>query len=179
VMEASTVRSALRLMVRGLALGLFLGSASTVLAQNRIATPGWEGFALRDPEGKFDRCVLYNRSIDALVVSPYEMLGITRAAEGQVGLLVFFTPRSLTRGNNIPVTLTVDGRPLAPLSGAAISDFHVSVNGPLRPNAIEALRQAKVIEASAENKTIRFEVADVDAVLDTLDACVKANGPQN
>jgi hypothetical protein len=158
-----------------LAAMLCLAPMPTAIGQNRIAAPGWEGFALRDPAGKFDRCVLYNRSIDALSVSPYEMLGITRAATGQVGLLVFFTPSALTRGSNIAVNLKIDGRPFAPLSGAAISDFHVSVAGPIGANALEALRQAKVIEASAENKTIRFEVADVDAVLDTLDECVKAN----
>jgi hypothetical protein len=159
----------------GLAGIIYVGLAPIASAQNRIATPGWEGFALRDPAGKFDRCVLYNRSIDALTASPYEMLGITRAAAGQVGLLVFFTPRALTRGSNIAVDLKVDGRSLAPLSGAAISDFHVSVAGPIGPNALEALRQAKVIEAKAEDKTIRFEVADVDAVLDTLEGCVKTN----
>ena len=163
------------LALSGLAGILYFGFAPMALAQNRIATPGWEGFALRNPEGKFDRCVLYNRSIEALSASPYEMLGITRAAAGQVGLMVFFTPRALTRGNNIPVNLKVDGRSLAPLSGAAISDFHVSVAGPIGPNVLVALRQAKVIEAKAEDKTIRFEVADVDAVLDTLDECVKAN----
>jgi hypothetical protein len=32
-----------------------------------------------------------------------------------------------------------------------------------------------VIEAKAEDKSIRFEVADVDAVLDTLEECVQAN----
>ena len=163
------------LALSGLAGILYFGFAPMALAQNRIATPGWEGFALRNPEGKFDRCVLYNRSIEALSASPYEMLGITRAAAGQVGLMVFFTPRALTRGNNIPVNLKVDGRSLGPLSGAAISDFHVSVAGPIGPNALAALRQAKVIEAKAEDKSIRFEVADIDAVLDTLEECVQAN----
>ena len=163
------------LAVSGLAGMLALGFGPKASAQNRIAAPGWEGFALRDTEGKFDRCVLYNRSIEALSVSPYEMLGITRGGAGQVGLLVFFTPRALTRGSNIPLNLRVDGRALAPLSGAALSDFHVSVAGPIGANGLEALRQAKVIEATAENKTIRFEVADVDAVLDALDECVKAN----
>lgn len=160
----------------GLAGMVIFGPGPQASAQNRIATPGWEGFALRDTDGKFDRCVLYNRSIEALSASPYEMLGVTRSAAGQVGLLVFFTPRAMTRGSNVPVNLKVDGRALAPLPGAALSDFHVSVAGPIAPNAIEALRQAQVIEATAENKTIKFEVADVGAVLDTLDECVAANG---
>jgi hypothetical protein len=163
------------LAVLAVAAMIYSATASTATAQNRIGTPGWEGFALRDPEGKFDRCVLYNRSIDALSVSPYEMLGITRAATGQVGLLAFFTPSALTRGRNIAVNLRIDGRTFAPLSGAAISDFHVSVGGPIGATTLDALRQAKVIEATAENKTIRFEVANVDAVLDTLDECVQAN----
>jgi hypothetical protein len=144
-------------------------------AQNRIAAPGWEGFALRDPTGKFDRCVLYNRSIEDLTASPYEMLGITRSAKGDVGLLIFFDPRALTRGSNVPVNLRVDGRPLPPLTGAAISDFHVSVGGPIGPNAVSALRQASKIEATAESKTVQFEVSDVGGVLDTLAECVKTN----
>jgi hypothetical protein len=160
-----------------LALLALLGIAGlpAAWAQNRIAAPGWEGFALRDPTGKFDRCVLYNRSIEDLTTSPYEMLGITRSARGDVGLLIFFDPRALTRGNNIPVSLKVDGRPLPPLTGAAISDFHVSVGGPIGPNAVSALRQASKIEATAENKTVQFEVSDVGSVLDALNECVKTN----
>jgi len=157
-----------------LAAALCFGGCPGALAQNRIEAPGWEGFALRGSEGKFDRCVLYNRSIEALTASPYEMLGITRGAAGQVGLLVFFTPGALKRGN-VAVNLKVDGRPVAALSGAVISDFHVNVAGPIGANALAALRQASRIEATAENKTVRFEVADVDTVLDALDECVKAN----
>ena len=164
------------LAVSGVIAMLYFAAEAPPRAQNRIVAPGWQGFALRSPEGKFDRCVLYNRSIDALTTSPYEMLGITRASGGQVGLLVFFTPRALTRGGNIAVNLKIDGRALAPLSGVAISDFHISVDGPINANALAALRQAKQIEVKAENKTIQFEVADVDAVLDTLDECVQTNG---
>jgi hypothetical protein len=158
-----------------LAAALYFCGCPGAFAQNRIEAPGWEGFALRGSEGKFDRCVLYNRSIEALTASPYEMLGITRGAAGQVGLLVFFTPGALKRGSNVAVNLKVDGRPVAALSGAAISDFHINVAGPIGANALAALRQASRIEATAENKTVRFAVADVDAVLDALDDCVKAN----
>ncbi|MBO0759414.1 MAG: hypothetical protein J2P54_26545, partial [Bradyrhizobiaceae bacterium] len=66
-----------------------VGTESATWAQNRIAVGRWQGFAVRDPENKFDSCVLYNRTIDQLTISPYEMLGITRAANGDVGLLVF------------------------------------------------------------------------------------------
>ena len=146
-------------VMAALAAALCFGGCPGALAQNRIEAPGWEGFALRGLEGKFDRCVLYNRSIEALTASPYEMLGITRGPAGQVGLLVFFTPGALKRGN-IAVNLKVDGRPVAALSGAVISDFHVNVAGPIGANALAALRQASRIEATAENKTVRFEVAD-------------------
>jgi hypothetical protein len=139
-------------------------------AQNVISAAGWQGFALRSPEGKFDRCVLYNRTIEALSSSPYEMLGLTR-----VGLMVFFSPRSLQRGANIAVNLKVNGKPLAPLTGTAPSDFHISVDGPIGRSTIAALRQAKAIEATAENKTVQFQVDDLGSVLDELDACVKSN----
>jgi hypothetical protein len=154
---------------------LSVGGLSEALAQNRIAAPGWEGFALRDPTGKFDRCVLYNRSIEDLTMSPYEMLGITRSAKGDVGLQIFFNPRALTRGSNIPVNLKVDGRPLPALNGAAMSDFHVNVAGPIGANAVAALRQASTIEATAESKTVQFEVSDLGSVLETLNDCVKTN----
>ena len=150
-----------------------VGTASATLAQNRIAVGAWQGFAVRDPENKFDSCVLYNRTIDKLTLSPYEMLGITRAANGDVGLLVFFTPGALTRESDVPVNLKVDGRSLPPLSGVAKSDFHVSVAGPIGPDELTALRGAKQIEATAENKTLTFTVADIGAVLDTLNECVK------
>jgi hypothetical protein len=35
------------------------------------------------------------------------------------------------------------------------------------------------MEATVENKPIRFELADVAAVLDKLDACVKMYGPKS
>jgi hypothetical protein len=164
-------------LLRALAFGGIVvgnvGAAAEAWAQNRIVAGAWQGFAVRDPENKFDSCVLYNRSIDELTISPYEMLGIRRAANGDVGLLVFFTPGALTRDSSVPVNLKVDGHPFAPLNAEVKSDFHVSVAGPLRADELAALRVAKEIEATAENKTITFQVSDVDAVLDTLSNCVK------
>ena len=55
-------------------------AAAQARAQNPISQDSWEGFALRDADNKFDRCVLYNRSIQALTASPYQMFGITRDA---------------------------------------------------------------------------------------------------
>lgn len=39
---------------------LVVGSAG---AQNSISQDGWEGFATRDAANRFDRCILYNRTI--------------------------------------------------------------------------------------------------------------------
>src|SRR5262245_52862492 len=80
-----------RLVKRGaiyaaLVLALFAGGPAH--AQNMISQDGWEGFAMRDTENNFDRCVLYNRSIQALTASPYQMFGITRDAAGRIGLLI-------------------------------------------------------------------------------------------
>lgn len=171
--EAWTVKISSWFWVSSLVCIVNIGTASAAWAQNRIAVAGWQGFAVRDSENKFDSCVLYNRTIEKLTISPYEMLGISRAANGDVGLLVFFTPGALTRESDVPVNLKVDGHPLPPLSGIAKSDFHVSVAGPLGPDELAALRGSKEIEATAENKTITFSVVDVGAVLDTLDECVK------
>jgi hypothetical protein len=41
------------------------------------------------------------------------------------------------------------------------------------------LRDAKTMEAAVDGKPIRFELADVGAVLDKLDACVKMYGPKS
>jgi hypothetical protein len=164
---------ALPLMALGFVSGLL--PISDAAAQNVISAAGWQGFALRNPEGKFDRCVLYNRTIEALSASPYEMLGLTRNAAGKVGLMVFFDPKALQRGANVAVNLKVNGKPLAPLTGTAPSDFHVSVDGPIGRATLAALRQAKAIEATAENKTVQFQVDDLGSVLDELDACVKSN----
>jgi hypothetical protein len=171
--EAWTVKISFWLWISALVCIVYVGTTPAAWAQNRIAVAGWQGFAVRDPENKFDSCVLYNRTIDQLTLSPYEMLGVTRAANGDVGLFVFFTPGALTRENEVPVNLKVDGHPLPPLSGVVKSDFHVSVAGPIGPDELAALRGAKQIEVTAENKTITFTVADIGAVLDTLDECVK------
>ena len=146
-------------------------------AQNLITQDSWEGFALRDTDNKFDRCVLYNRSIQALSASPYQMLGVTRDAAGRVGLLVFYEPRTLTRGATT-VRLKLDQRATAAVPGEAVSDFHVQVPA-LDATTLAALRDAKAIEAAVDTHTIRFELANVGAVLDRLDACVKIYGPKS
>ena len=153
-----------------------LVTANQAGAQNMISQDSWEGFAMRDAETRFDRCVLYNRSVQALTASPYGMLGITRDAGGRIGLLIFYEPRALTRGDTT-VHLKLDQRPQVTVAGTALSDFHINVPA-LEPATVTALRDAKTIEATVEGKTIRFELGDVGAVLDKLDACVKMYGPK-
>jgi len=154
-----------------------LAMANQAGAQNVISQDSWEGFALRDAETRFDRCVLYNRSVQALTASPYGMLGVTRDAGGRIGLLIFLEPRALTRGDTT-VRLKLDQRPPVTVAGTALSDFHVNVPA-LEPATVAALRDAKAMEATVEGKPIRFELADVGAVLDKLDACVKMYGPKS
>jgi hypothetical protein len=158
------------------ALLLVLLAAAPAGAQNMISQDGWEGFATRDAENKFDRCVLYNRSIQALSASPYQMFGITRDGAGRIGLLIFYEPRMLTRGETT-VRLKLDQGPPVSVAGTVLSDFHVNVPA-LEPAAVAALRGAKAIEATVADRTIRFDLADVGAALDRLDACVKSYGPK-
>lgn len=146
-------------------------------AQNLITQDGWEGFAMRDSNNNFDRCVLYNRTVEALTASPYDMLGITRDAAGHIGLLVFYEPRALTRGNTT-VRLKLDQRPVVTVAGDVLSDFHVDVPT-LDNDTVAALRDAKSIEATVGGHTIRFDLANTGAVLERLDACVKIYGPKS
>ena len=159
------------------ALLIALTMAGPAGAQNLISQDGWEGFAMRDAENRFDRCVLYNRSVQVLSASPYQMLGITRDAAGRIGLLIFYDPRMLTRGDTT-VRLKLDQRAPVSVAATALSDFHVNVAA-LEPATLAALRDAKAIEATVEGHTIRFELADVGAVLGALDACVKNYGPKS
>lgn len=161
----------------GVALVLAVLTAVRAGAQNLITQDSWEGFAMRDNDNNFDRCVLYNRSIEALTASPYEMLGITRDAGGHIGLLIFYDPRALTRGHTT-VRLRLDQRAPLSLPADALSDFHVNVAA-LEPDTLAALRDAKSIEATADGHTMRFEVSGVAGVLDRLDACVKMYGPKS
>jgi len=158
------------------ALLLALLAAGPAGAQNMISQDGWEGFAMRDTENKFDRCVLYNRSVQALSASPYQMLGITRDAAGRIGLLIFYEPRMLTRGATT-VRLKLDQRAPLTVAGTALSDFHVNMPA-VEPVAVAALRDAKAMEATVGDRTIHFDLADVGAALDRLDACVKSYGPK-
>ncbi len=146
-------------------------------AQNLITQDGWEGFATRDADNKFDRCILYNRTVQALTASPYGMLGITRDADGHIGLLIFYEPRTLARGA-ATVQLKVGERPPVAVAGTALSDFHVNVAA-LDAPTLAALRDAKTLEATVDGHAIRFELADVGAALDRLDACVKIYGPKS
>ncbi len=168
------------LVYRGTILIAFMVAALAAApghAQNLITQDSWEGFALRDTDNKFDHCVLYNRSVQALSVSPYQMLGITRDAAGHIGLLIFYEPRTLTRGATT-VRLKLDQRPPAAVPGEAVSDFHAQVPA-LDAATLAALRDAKAIEATVDTHTIRFELANVGAVLDKLDVCVKIYGPKS
>jgi hypothetical protein len=152
-------------------------AAGQAAAQNLIAQDGWEGFAMRDSNNVFDRCVLYNRTVEALTASPYDMLGVTRDAAGHIGLLVFFEPRALTRGNTT-VRLKLDARPVVTAAGDVLSDFHVNVPT-LDNDTVAALRAAKSLEAAASGHTIHFDLANIGAVLERLDACVKIYGPKS
>jgi len=161
-----------------LALALVMSlTAAPAAAQNLISEDGWEGFAMRDANNHFDRCVLYNRTVAALTISPYGMLGVTRDAAGRVGLLVFYDPRSLTRGKTT-VRVKLDARPVTSVAADALSDFHVDVPA-LDPDTVAALRNAKTIEVITGGHTIRFDLSNVGAVLDRLDACVKIYGPKS
>ena len=158
------------------ALAIAMLVAGAAQAQNLIAQGDWEGFAMRDADNQFDRCVLYNRTVQALTVSPYNMLGITRDADGHIGLLIFYEPRTLARGA-ATVDLKVGERPPVAAAGTALSDFHVNVAA-LDAATLAALRDAKELEATVDGHMIHFALADIGAVLDRLDACVKTYGPK-
>jgi hypothetical protein len=149
--------------------------AAPLAAQNLIAQGGWEGFAMRHPDGRFDRCVLYNRTVPALNASPYGMMGLTRDGSGNTGLMVFFEPRSLARAEPTAVRVRIDDDAPVSLSGEAVSDFHAVIPGALDSRTVAAVRNARKIEFSIGTKTIRFAVADMGAVLDRLKTCVDAN----
>ena len=100
-----------------------------------------------------------------------------RNRAGHIGLLVFYEPRALTRGNT-PVRLKLDQRAVIAVPGDVLSDFHVQVPA-LDNDTVAALRDAKTIEATVGGHTIRFDLANVGAVLDRLDACVKIYGPKS
>lgn len=146
-------------------------------AQNLITQDGWEGFATRDADNQFDRCVLYNRTVQALTASPYDMLGVSRDVAGHIGLLIFYEPSTLTRGA-ATVQLKLGQRAPVSVGGTVLSDFHVGVPA-LDASTLAALRDAKEIEATVDSHAIRFDLADVGAVLDRLDACVKIYGPKS
>jgi hypothetical protein len=158
------------------ALAIAVLAAGAAQAQNLITQGDWEGFAMRDADNQFDRCVLYNRTIQALTASPYDMLGITRDAAGHIGLLIFYEPRTLTRGA-ATVQLRLDQRPPMSVAGSAPSDFHVNVAA-LDAPMLAALHDAKEIEATTDGHAIHFTLTEVGAVLDRLDACVKTYGPK-
>jgi hypothetical protein len=147
------------------------------VAQVRVTHEGWEGFSTRPDDGKVASCVLYNRSIDAINTAPYDMLGLSREGSGQIGLLIFYRPRMLTRGTQVPVTLKVDQRAPIVLRGDVISDFHVKVAGPLEQQTVEALRQAKTIAVTTEGQTQAFQVSGLGGVFDALAACANPHPP--
>jgi hypothetical protein len=155
-----------------LMLGMAL-LADPARAQNLIVQDGWQGFAVRTAEGKFDRCILYNRTVEALNSSPYDMLGLTRDGAGNIGLIAFYQPRSLARGPQQAVRLTLDRHAPLSLTGDVISDFHVVIPGPFEAGTLAALREASAVEITVESKTLGLAISGVGAALDRLAECVK------
>jgi hypothetical protein len=155
---------------------VLVGSGTgTVSAQNVIRAGAWEGFATRDSDGKFDRCVLYNRTIEALTASPSNMLGITEDRSGRVGFMVFFEPRTLTRAENSTLQIKLgQGGPID-LPATVLSDFHAVTSGGLSTAAALRLREAKAVDVSVEGHSQTFELPDVGSVLDELQSCVENN----
>ena len=147
-------------------------TAPPAWSQNLIVQDGWQGFAVRGADGAFERCVLYNRSIDALNASPYDMLGVTRDKAGQLGLMVFFQPRALTRGHEVPVSLKLDQGAPVRMTGDVLSDFHVVVAGAVPTETIEALTRTQSLEVTVQDKTLKIALTGVGAVLERLKACV-------
>lgn len=164
-------------LIRKLALilGLLLTTGGPGAAQSRISQGGWEGFTGAGSHGKFERCVLYNRSIEALNDSPYDMLGLTHDVSGRVGMLVFYRPRALTRGTGVTSRVRLDQQPPVTLTGDVTSDFHIQLLGSLDAKFVETLRQAKTLEAVTQGQTAKFDLVEPGAVLDALAACVKNN----
>ncbi len=158
--------AAVRKTIMAASIGLLL--VPCAFAQVRIGHEGWEGFSTHGPDGKLESCVLYNRSIDSINASPYEMLGLSRDGAGHIGLLIFYRPHTLTRGPRVPVALKIDQRAPTMLTGEIISDFHVKVAGPLDQKTVDALRQAKTIEVTTEEQTQAFEVSDLGGILDAM-----------
>lgn len=154
-----------------MALALAVSAAE---AQSLISEGNWQGFTSLSPDGRFAQCALYNRAVERLNENPYEMLGVTRSAAGEVGLLVFFRPGAFQRGAGLAVTLKLDDRPAATLTGDAISDFHVRIAGPLPATLLARLREARKFEASVQGQTVGFALDGIDAVLDGLSRCVAA-----
>ena len=165
--------SLFRMLIAAITLILF--GVTPVGAQGRIAEAGWEGFAISGSDGRFERCVLYNRTIEALNDSPYDMLGLSQDRTGSVGMLVFYHPRALKRASSVPVRLKLDQRPAFTTSGDVLSDFHVRMKGPLDAKLTAALRQARTLVVTTQGKTERFALADVGAVLNALETCVRNN----
>ena len=157
-----------------IALVVTLSGSLVAIAQNRVTSEGWEGFATRTPEDRLERCVLYNRTIEALNSSPYDMIGLTRDAEGRVGLLVFYKPRTLTRGEHVGFTLRINDEPPVTLDGEVPSDFHLASES-IPAAVVAALRSARTIEAVTEGHAIRFAVSNVGPALDALEDCVRDN----
>jgi hypothetical protein len=156
-----------------LILALCLAGIGSAGAQSRIGQSGWEGFTGVGADGKFERCVLYNRTIEALNDSPYDMLGLTRDASGRVGMLVFYRPRALTRGTGVTARVRLDQHPPVMLTGDVTSDFHIQLLGALDAKFVETLRQTKTLEAVTQGQTAKFELNEPAAVLDALMTCVK------
>jgi hypothetical protein len=163
------------MMKRGVLAALLVAAGGDAMAQTRIAAGGWEGFPVRKPDGAFDHCVLYNRTVEALNRSPFHMLGLLRDRQGGVGMSVFFRGGALTRSRQVSATLKIDQSPPVAAAASVVSDFHLRIPGPLAADVVDRLRGGKTLEVAAQGQTLRFETGGLAGALDALAACVTAH----
>jgi len=123
-----------------------------------------------------ESCLAVNRPLSEFNARPVGTLAFNQATTGDLKLQVFLWPGAVTAATAVDLQVTTGNSGTAiRLPSVAMHDAAIETNEPLPTEVIDGLASAEtiVIATGPSTPSLTFDVAQVGAVFDLLESCVK------
>jgi hypothetical protein len=120
-----------------------------------------------------DACMALNRPAEELNFSPFNALAFRQRRGGPVRLQVFAWPGVFKQGQNVTITVTIDGG-WTDLPAQAADTYYAETSF-LPPELLTRLRSAGTAQFAINGMESRllFDVSAFDAVMTSLEDCMR------
>lgn len=158
---------------RLLALGVLIASGASAPAASFATHGHWT--VLPWPAA----CAALNRPPEEFNVAPFNALSIRQRRGAQPVLQVFAWPKVFEAGADVTIRITIDHTRIE-LPAKAADTYWAESKGPLPAELLALLRGARIaeIKLTGVSDLLAFDISQLEAVLASLDACVRQL-PQN